>query len=484
MIRRRNILLVLSLWPLTCPAYAEPCAGSIESRVSPCTPSQQEKDDIVAAVKKARAARIEVLEEAAGARSMMQGAESYPHSLDMLEGWAATRRSAEAKAHAANDEAQAVIQLTIKTYGLSGLYSHGEIASGPHISSGVTPTPFVIENGSRYFASTGTDGKTHYAGFPKDLTGGVGGYTLPDGQIFIVSRVLDIVEAHDDPRILAVSLHHEGVHFRNLSSGLGWSTKEEEEASAYDADISMSDVFQLRPEEKRILYAHRAVNQRVKPGDRHALHGDSAEAAAKQGFLDQEGLLDNIRRREADLTENLRLARLRRDQEAAARIPSPDLIQDISARASWARASADLNSLADRACREGLWGADRNPDFVSDWFRWRETYYDQIQLDSTLSLWADLSSFPGSVNCVTFIVNQIVVARRDRVAKINITPTWVTEVVKEAFVRSNPVRPSPPIESGQPPEMTIPANPLPGDDDRRPAPPAIPHCRYHPWCKG
>lgn len=484
MILRKDTLLVLFLWLAACPATAEPCIKPIGERFSPCTPSQKEKDDIVAAVKKARAIRIEVIEDAANARGMMQGAESYPTDLDMLEGWARARRIAEAKAKAANDEAQAAIQLTIKMYGLSGLYSHGEIANGPHKSSRVMPAPFVIENGSRYFASTGIDGKTHYTGFPKDDTGGVGGYTLPDGQIFIVSKVFEIVEAHGDPRILAVNLHHEGVHFQNLTSGRGWSTKEEEEASAYDADIKLGDVFELLPEEKRVLYAHRAVNQRVKPGDRHAVFGDSAEASAKQGFLDQAKALEEIRLREVKIEENLLLARQRRDRETAAHIPSPDLFRDISARASWERAYGGLHSLAGRACHEGLWGADRNQGFVVDWFEWRQAHYEQIELDSALRGWPDMSSFPGPVDCVTFIVNQIVAARRYGVAKVNITPTWVTEVVREAYVRSNPVRPIPPNDPGPPPEMTIPANPLPGETDRSPTPPAIPHCRYHPWCKG
>lgn len=457
------------------PSFAAPCPPDFASRKSPCTPTAGDKAVVLNSIQEARLAVIEARQAAASAKSIMGGAEQFS---GFLEDWYSAKENARLKQIAAQEAAAKAIQLTIKTYGLTPLFSEGKIRSGPYSSSKAIPSPLLSDNRDTYYKSLGTDGREHFNGIAYDPSNMAGGYTLQDGQVVIMSQVFEIASDMGDPRLLASTLHHEGIHFRQLTSGQGWTTTQEVEAEAYDESIRAADIFELLPNEKRDLYAKRAINQRVRPADRTPLHGSAAEASAEQGHLRHQEELATIRERERRLTERLEADRMRRERETAARIPSPETIADIAARNSWASAYPGLHSLAERACGKGLWGTDRESEFMMDWFDWRTAHYDDIRLDSALSSWADMSAFPGTVDCVTFVINQVVVARRSHVSKTNITPTWVAEVVSYTFARSHPPTPIPPA-AAEPPQMTIPGEIPPNVQ----TPPSIPHCRYHAWCK-
>lgn len=471
----RSIRLATLLCMASAPAVAAPCPPDFSSRKSPCTPTAADKAVVLKGIEDARQAVIEARQAAASAKSMLDGAEQFS---DFLEDWHSAKERAKLKQIAAQEAAGSAIQLTIKTYGLTSLFAEAEIRSGPYSSSKATPSPLLSDNRDTYYTSLGTDGREHFNGIAYDPSNTTGGYTLQDGQVVIMSQVFEIASDMGDPRLLASTLHHEGIHFRQLTSGRGWTTKEEVEGEAYNESIQTADIFELLPNEKRDLYAKRAMNQRIRPSERTPLHGAAVEAEAETGYLRQQEELARIRERESKLIARLEAGRMERARRDAALIPSPEIIADIAARNSWARAYPGLHSLAERACGKGLWGTDRESEFMMDWFAWRTAHYDDIRLDSALSSWADMSAIPGTFDCVTFVVNQVVVARRSRVPKANITPAWVAEVVSYSAAQSHPAPPTPPA-AAEPPQMTIPGEIPPNVQ----TPPLIPHCRYHAWCK-
>lgn len=462
-------------------AHAAPCPMEIKQRLAPCTPSEAEKIKLVGLVREAIAARTALAQAEIDLRSMRQGASAHPNNPDMLEGWEAAWDRREAMKRAATRAVDAATTETIEIYGLSQLFAAGEIQSGPHRGSTEAPSIAVADNASFYYSSTDSAGRTRHYGYEFAPGGAVGGETMPDGRIFLSGRIFNLVDEQISPRLFAATLHHEAVHYRSLTSS-GWTTLEAEEEKAYRASIDAADTFELLPHEKRDLYAEMALNARVPQSARKRLHDDRLEPYYAEKLVEQEEALEKIRKNEERLAINLRSARQERARQAASRVPSSDLIHDVAARTAWQAAYPGLESLADRACRIGPSGADQDSSFSFDWFFWRDTHYRQIEINSALALWADLSAFTGPVNCSTFIINQVVVARRSGLDRQHITPTWVTEVVAEAHRRTRPTSHTPPANDGRNPEMGIPGY-SPEPPIHSAEPPPIPYCRHHPWCQ-
>lgn len=134
----------------------------------------------------------------------------------------------------------------------------------------------------------GTDRREHYNGHDPKVDGDSAAETLQDGKILIYPAVLEKVLEQGHPRLLAAALHHEAIHFKRLTSGSGWTTRENEEALAYDASIQAADDFELRPNEKRDLYAKRAENRRAALSGGTPMHDPSAEARYAAGWAEQQ----------------------------------------------------------------------------------------------------------------------------------------------------------------------------------------------------
>jgi len=104
--------------------------------------------------------------------------------------------------------------------------------------------------------------RDHYGGstdMNPSSESGLDGMTLPDGRVFILAGVFDIVLKSDNgkdkgnPGVLASVLYHESQHFNHLSRparngsavNRSWASVEEEERDAYEAQAAAEKIFEL-----------------------------------------------------------------------------------------------------------------------------------------------------------------------------------------------------------------------------------------------
>ncbi len=82
---------------------------------------------------------------------------------------------------------------------------------------------------------------THYESVNTD---GLGGVTMPDGQVLISSLLLSEAIISKNPGEIAQIIYHEGIHFKGLIT-TGTDTMEQDEVDAYSAVEAHDDVFLL-----------------------------------------------------------------------------------------------------------------------------------------------------------------------------------------------------------------------------------------------
>lgn len=353
----------------------------LEKRNIPCTPSIGEKEHLVDLVKEARAARefaenLKKLEE-----KLRIAAQMVDSSASDLEAW---KRVYDQLLHRQKDSEDAfrkAVSETIVTYGLSTMYYPGEIQSGPYKGTGVIPLPRFQETVPTYFKSQGTDGKDHFDSYLPDFTRPISGRTLQDGTILVTDRVLKQVVEQGHPRLLASVLHHEAVHLHDLTTGPGWDTREDEEVRAYDSDLATADIFELRPQEKRDLYAYRETYHRVPPEQKRPLHpNDTEDPKEVAGWDDQQRALDEIREQQASLGKQVALEH---------HIRAWKIVE------TWAAA----------ACASGDWHENFSWDHLYDPYKelFAEPPYDDYSLHPFDQL--------GAISCENYITNQVAVRR-------------------------------------------------------------------------
>lgn len=231
-----NLLLGFLLL-LTHIVVAAPCS---ESSTSPCTPSEEEKREILDAIQDGRDAKQAQKEAAKRTEELddTQILEKYEALNNQL--------TARQEMRAAYTEA---IRLTENYYHLTPPTAHGTVAipGGPGTNPGkdwaagmdANWAPEFYDGSEVYAAVQGSDGKTHYLGGSTQA-----GATLPDGRVLISPFYLEAALTDEDPGELAFAIHHEAHHFSELIT-MGWDTLETSETRAYRAGLAVADIFGL-----------------------------------------------------------------------------------------------------------------------------------------------------------------------------------------------------------------------------------------------
>lgn len=150
------------------------------------------------------------------------------------------------------------IELTALYYGLR--QESGRIANGPLEGYKTEKSQFVYTSidaqgnyTPTYFEMTfpsKPDKEPHYmmANF-ENPADGMQARTLEDGSINVSIEAFSLAIQKNSPRLLAKTLHHEGVHRKQLVAG-GWSSEQEMETAAYSESFSLANTFELNQTEK------------------------------------------------------------------------------------------------------------------------------------------------------------------------------------------------------------------------------------------
>lgn len=221
-------------------AAAETC---IETSTSACTPSDAEKTEIMREIKAGIQAKKDMEEAAKAVEKGSDVKTRIDRSNDQLQ----SMRLMQAHFDGA-------IALTVKYYHLTPAMPAGAIArpKGPGTNPGadwatnapVAWSPEFYGDKSIYMKITGSDKDKldHYFG---DMNiGQVGGETFLNGKTIITPVIFNSAEADGNPGVLAYIIHHEAVHFMELTRR-GWDNFDEGEVRAYRASIAAADIFEL-----------------------------------------------------------------------------------------------------------------------------------------------------------------------------------------------------------------------------------------------
>lgn len=467
---------VLGLFLLPAVAWSADCPPPPDPRPVPCTPSNYEKQRLVGLVRAALNAQTDADAATAEEKERRQMALPRDAAFETLEAWELAYEEEIDSARRAKEAMTEAFTATIKTYGFWNLYNVLDgITSGPYKGMGTMPRPRFQKNEEVFFMMEGTDRREHYNGHDPKVDGDSAAETLQDGKILIYPAVLEIVLEQGNPRLLALALHHEAVHFQRLTSGSGWTTRQNEEALAYDADIQVADLFELRPNEKRDLYAQRAKNRRAALVGGTPMHDPAAEARYAEGWAEQEQRLAEIRRNQEALEGRLTLQRweraaaertrrwvedmLAREREAeAARRRIEEMLAPELRTEKNRRARQTLTDWAQNICKNGSIPDSNTAQQV------KQAYEDVLVEGEVFNLW-DPPDYTG-IPCPTLLINLLM---RDKLQSRTFRD-W-DDWSNMAIIANERSRSSPPPAGIEEPV------------GRNPTAPSVPHCRYHPWCQ-
>lgn len=180
------------------------------------------------------------------ARAAFDGRDASTDDETRLIYWTAARE-ARGKAKSSYDLA---IRLTQTEYAVKVPAPQDDpIAAAPKSpdgawAAGLSAPQSVEFSFPAYRAIKGSDGALHYL---SDNIGDNGredalAFTDPDGRTLLFTDVMGHVADQRDPGVLALTLHHENVHYRELIT-TGWDSYEEMEIRAYTASLNVVDTF-------------------------------------------------------------------------------------------------------------------------------------------------------------------------------------------------------------------------------------------------
>lgn len=330
--------------------------------------------------------------------------------------------------------------------------------------------------------------------------------TWADGRVDIMDEAFESVLQKNSPRVLGYLLHHESVHFDQLRNGQ-WKTLNEREIDAYKASIAAAPRFGLTADEIKGLNKMLGYN-RMKVWRQDLGWGDKprelpppemeADNSKEWGRLEKAIRITIPAERER-LREQLDLERNGRN--APTPNASDDQTQEELERSLREIVDSDskspeealrlLDIVVERICSVGRSGLVTDDRALAVWERWRSEFYTSVP---PIPHWRDASPIAESYSCPEFIVNQIGIARKDGQPANGLDFYWLNHclVVRQAALDRvsppglRPAQPSSPQPVPQSPPTVEPAPPayFPDPGEGSTPTPAIPHCRYHPWCKG
>lgn len=308
-------------------------------------------------------------------------------------------------------------------------------------------------------------------------------FTWFNGRVDVLDEAFERVYESRSPRMLGFLLHHESVHFDQLRNG-SWKTQNLREVAAYTESIKAASRFGLTPAEigeikDKLLYnqarvdAQRQWRERaptnLPPPDVQARNKDEWDDYTTARKLMQEGR-DKLK---ADLEEE-------RQREANTRnAPAPEPEEETP--------SAPLSGLDLLEAHAKFFCESPQMIHIMDvpLAEWRETLSKVPSELATL----DYDRQTGTMPCYKYVTYQSIGLHRRGYDLSNVE--FLLGVVEEGLIRqTNPtprigrVEYTPPPSQAPPGPLPTPVSPpdISGPDDR--TPPAIPHCRYHAWCKG
>lgn len=239
--------------------------------------------------------------------------------------WAALR-DARSRMKAAYDRA---IALTQEAYGLSAPPTANPRVVPPSLPDGAWAAGLPAPRSTAftlpiYRAIKGADDSLH---FISDDPKGIGhddalAMTDPDGRTALFSETMELAAANREPGILALTIHHENHHYRELIT-TGWDTHEQMEIRAFSASLDAVDTFipasnpELREAIKESISGVIAANDAaLRAGDIHSpFPSKEQERFNREAFEKQEA----EEREYAALVQQVdRLRRERRERQASA----------------------------------------------------------------------------------------------------------------------------------------------------------------------
>lgn len=303
------------------------------------------------------------------------------------------------------------------------------------------------------------------------------------------------LDAFTYPGKLAATLYHESLHFRELltpgvdiSNTPASEVRVREQVGKYErtlfrlseADLAEHDAT-LRNYRESIEPWQLLLKDGFDPQRRShlsafnsSLRGDAHFPGAPNRASGHDMALLTILERADILTNRIARDVNDRNRREVAEREERQRVEDGQ------RLWESLAAFSRRICQAATDG--RVPESMyPEWLEWRNGNYLAFSRDMPI---VDMTILPGSVECAAFFENQILVARRSGYNHDVLTFEWAAEIVREAYRRSHPsvpTLPTPPTTPPVPPQVEPPAYPDLGGDV--PAPPAIPHCRFHPWCQ-
>ncbi len=212
------------------------------ARAAP-TPPDEAKASIMRAVRDGMAAK-----EAMRAAILARDAASDDPEIALLHWTAARTAQGEMKAHF-----DLAIRLTQDAYRLKPEMPPEPRAAKPRPADGAwsagLSASWAPEYGPPgYREIRGADGRLHYLSVdPNDapISDDISAFTDPNGRVTIMPSLFDRVIGNDEPGLLASTLHHEALHYRELIT-TGWDTHEQLEIRANQASLATVDVFMPR----------------------------------------------------------------------------------------------------------------------------------------------------------------------------------------------------------------------------------------------
>lgn len=223
--------------------------ATIPAMAAPSQASDEDKREIMKIIADGMAARAEYAQWVSKEEKLRKTALAYPRDLIAQEAWKEAEENRKEQKQLMEKNLNGALDMTARAYHFkpfNATKKDGKIKSGPFKDDDkqIKWKAEYADNNAHFFKADGPD-RPHYLSIRDNMEGSKLGLTLDNGATFIRLGAFEKAQLYDDPGILGSILYHETLHYRKLTTGSGWSTKEQEELSAYAEELRQVSVFGL-----------------------------------------------------------------------------------------------------------------------------------------------------------------------------------------------------------------------------------------------